>query len=173
MSKLTFIQITVGLLVAAQAAFGQAATPASKALSFEVASIKRAAPLDPAAIMSGKAHLGTSVDNARVDIGGASLMQLICQAYKIKPNQVTGNPPWLNVGPGVDRFDILAKMPEGTTKDQVPEMLQSLLADRFKLSVHRETRDTNVYALIVAKGGPKLEEASPDPPPAPASEEKR
>src|SRR5205814_5568237 len=68
------------------------------------------------------------------------------------------------------RFDILAKMPEGATKEQVPEMLQALLAERFQLKVHRENREQSIYALVVGKGGPKLKEAAPDPetPPAPA-----
>ena len=61
------------------------------------------------------------------------------------------------------RFDVLAKMPEGTTKEQVPEMLRTLLAERFKLTIHRETKDHAVYALVVAKGGPKMKEAEPLP----------
>ena len=59
-------------------------------------------------------------------------------------------------------------MPDGATRTQVPEMLQALLAARFQVVAHREKRDISVYALVVAKGGPKLEEAVPDPP-APAS----
>ena len=56
----------------------------------------------------------------------------------------------------------MAKLPEGANKDQVPEMMQALLADRFKLTIHRDTKDHAIYALIVAKGGPKLKESPPD-----------
>jgi uncharacterized protein (TIGR03435 family) len=63
-----------------------------------------------------------------------------------------------------DRWDIQAKLPEGTNKDQVPEMLQALLAERFKLKVHKESREQPVYGLVVAKGGSKLKEAKPDEP---------
>jgi uncharacterized protein (TIGR03435 family) len=59
-------------------------------------------------------------------------------------------------------------MPEGATKEQVPAMLKTLLAERFKLLVHREQREHPVYALMAGKTGPKLKEAAPDPaPPAP------
>ena len=60
------------------------------------------------------------------------------------------------------RFDVLAKPPAGATSEQIPEMLQDLLADRFKLVAHRETKERNVYALVVGKDGPKMKEASPD-----------
>src|SRR5207249_390169 len=52
--------------------------------------------------------------------------------------------------------------PEGTTKEQVPEMLQALLAERFQLKIHRENREHNVYGLVVGKGGHKLKESPPD-----------
>ena len=173
------LRIAAGLLSVAAAAFAQAApagagtaaAPTPK-LAFEVASIKSAPPLDPMAIASGKAHIGMSVDKARVDIGGANLMGLVCLAYKVKPYQVAGNPEWMNIGMTADRFDILAKMPDGANKDQVPEMLQTLLAERFKLQVHHDTRETPVYALVIGKGGLKMKEVPDDPPPAttPASE---
>ena len=62
-------------------------------------------------------------------------------------------------------------MPEGATKEQVPEMLQALLADRFKLAIHHDTKERSVYALVVGKGGSKLKEPPADPP-APAAAEK-
>jgi len=61
-----------------------------------------------------------------------------------------------------ERFDVLAKLPEGASRDQVPEMLQALLAERFKLTVHRESKEHAVYALVVGKNGAKLKESSPD-----------
>ena len=63
------------------------------------------------------------------------------------------------MGPGSTRFDIAAKIPQGVATDQVPEMVQALLADRFGLTVHRGTIVQPIYALVVAKGGLKLERA--------------
>ena len=72
---------------------GAAQTPAA-GLSFEVASIKPAPPMNPQAMMAGKMHVGTKIDAARVDIGFASLADLIRTAYNVKPYQVIG-PDWL------------------------------------------------------------------------------
>jgi uncharacterized protein (TIGR03435 family) len=62
---------------------------------------------------------------------------------------------------GGERWDIQAKLPEGGTPAQIPAMLQSLLVERFKAAVHRETKEHPVYALVVGKGGPKMKEADP------------
>jgi uncharacterized protein (TIGR03435 family) len=125
---------------------------------FEVASVKPSGPLDPRMIMSGQAHVGISVDSARVDIGSLPLGDLIRIAYHLKPYQVAG-PDWIKS----ERFDIVAKIPEGVSKDKFPEMLQALLADRFKMATHRETKDHPAYALLVGKNGPKLKDAEPLP----------
>lgn len=60
-----------------------------------------------------------------------------------------------------DRYDIVAKQPAGTTQDQRPGMLQALLAERFRLVVHRGSRQLPVYAMVVAKGGPKVQPVEP------------
>jgi uncharacterized protein (TIGR03435 family) len=133
-------------------------------LAFEVASIKPAGPIDPAMMMSGQARIGMKVDGARVDIGSTSLTNLIGTAYGVKPYQITG-PDWISG----ERFDIMAKIPEGAGKDKVPEMLQSLLAERFKLTVHRVQKESQIYALVVGKNGPKLKESVPDDVTAPGS----
>lgn len=151
------------------AGFVWAQSPAPPA--FEVATIKPARPITEQA-MSGKMHIGQKIDGARVDYGAMTLADLMAIAYKVKSFQITG-PDWLKT----ERFDILAKLPEGANKDQVPQMLQALLADRFKLTIHRDTKDHAIYALVVAKGGPKMKESPPDePPPAadapPPKEEK-
>jgi uncharacterized protein (TIGR03435 family) len=86
-----------------------------------------------------------------------SLADLVRTAYRMKPYQVTG-PEWMSSV----RFDIMAKLPEGASKDKVPEMLQTLLADRFKMVSHREDKEHPAYALLVGKGGPKLKEADPE-----------
>jgi uncharacterized protein (TIGR03435 family) len=83
-----------------------------------------------------------------------SLKDCIRVAYRVKDFQVEG-PDWLNGA----RFDIVAKLPAGASKDQIPDMLQDLLAERFKLAVHRGTKEHAIYALIVAKNGPKLKPA--------------
>jgi uncharacterized protein (TIGR03435 family) len=142
------------LLLAPMWAYGQA-TPA-----FEVAAVKPAPPLNlnPAAIRAGQLpHVGINVQGLRVDIGYLSLADLITIAFKVKPSQISG-PEWMKG----ERFDILAKMPDGATKDEMPEMLQALLAERFQLKIHRESREDSVYALVVAKGGHKLKESPPD-----------
>jgi uncharacterized protein (TIGR03435 family) len=98
------------------------------------------------------------IDGKRVDIGNYSLIQLICKAYDVKPYQVSG-PAWLQTaGAGIagQRFDIIANLPEGATKEQVPQMLQNLLAERFKLVIHRESKDQAVYAMVIGKGGLKM-----------------
>ena len=143
-------KISAGLVLAAGAAMGQTAT-------FEVASVKPAAPLDRSQILSGQMHVGMKIDAARVDIGSMSLADLIRVAYRVKPYQISG-PDWM----ASERFDVLAKLPEGASREQVPEMLQALLAERFKLTVHRERKEHAVYALVVGKSGPKLKESAPD-----------
>jgi uncharacterized protein (TIGR03435 family) len=143
-------KISACLVLAAGAAMGQTAT-------FEVASVKPAAPLDRSQILSGQMHVGMKIDAARVDIGSMSLTDLIRVAYRVKPYQISG-PDWM----ASERFDVLAKLPEGASGGQVPEMLQALLAERFKLTVHRERKEHAVYALVVGKNGPKLKESASD-----------
>lgn len=155
MSKFFFTKIGAVVLLAAGAATAQ--TPAAP-LAFDVASIKTATP-DQAKLMSGQQHVGLKVEGNRVDIGISSLSELIGMAYKVKYYQIQG-PDWLT--PTGQRFDILAKMPEGSNKDQVPEMLQALLADRFKLTIHRSSKENQVYALVIAKTGIKMKETPPD-----------
>jgi uncharacterized protein (TIGR03435 family) len=151
------------ILLAAGAALAQ--TPAAKP-QFEVATIKPAGPINPQAIAAGKMRIGMNIDKARVDIGFLSLADLIQAAYKVKQHQVV-LPDWAKN----ERFDIVAKIPEGGTKEQVPEMLQGLLEERFGLKFHKESREQNVFALVVAKGGHKMKESSTEPD-APLPDEK-
>ncbi|HWD00163.1 MAG TPA: TIGR03435 family protein [Candidatus Sulfopaludibacter sp.] len=143
------------LALSAGAAFAQAPKPR---LEFEVASVKIAEIPTPAMVQSGKLHAGMKIDNARVDIGLMSMIQLITKAYDVKQYQVTG-PDWMLLTP----YDIVAKMPEGATKEQVPEMLQTLLETRFGLKMHRDKKDQAVFALVVGKGGPKVTPYKADP----------
>jgi uncharacterized protein (TIGR03435 family) len=143
----------------------------SKKPAFEVASIKPAPSMADlvADIRSGKRGVGvfrTNIDGARVDMGWAPLNSLIAAAYRLKPYQIVG-PDWL----GSQAFEIHATIPEGAAKDQVPEMLQTLLEERFKLSAHRENKEQSVYALLVSKDGHKMKEAVAEAePPVPAED---
>jgi uncharacterized protein (TIGR03435 family) len=141
-----------------------AQTPAK--LAFEVATIKPSPPLSSiiTQAQAGKIDLGMRMDGARVDLKFLSLTNMLAMAYKVKAYQIEG-PDWMKS----QLFEIHAKLPEGSNKDQVPEMMQTLLAERFKLAFHRETKDQSVYALIVSKNGLKMKEAVEEPA-APAPE---
>lgn len=93
-----------------------------------------------------------------------TLKEMLVEAYDLKPYQVEV-PDWAdNLG-----YDVVAKMAQGTTMEQMRRMLQTLLAERFKVAIHRETKQLPVYALTVAKGGPKMKVVEPpDPNAAPA-----
>jgi uncharacterized protein (TIGR03435 family) len=149
---------TLALLVLALPLFAQrAAAPA-----FEVATIKQDEQISVEDVVSGKARLGATIDASQMSLRYASLASIIIRAYRIQTYQLTA-PDWTRTQP---YFDILAKIPEGNTKEQVPEMLQTLLRDRFKLAVHRDTKDIPAYVLLVGKNGPKLKEAAAGAPPA-------
>ncbi len=132
--------------------------------AFEVATVKPAAPLDMAKMMSAlqagqPPKIGARVDAGRAEYTCMSLRDLIGLAYNVRPYQVTG-PDWLPS----QRFDILAKIPDGAAKADAPKMLQSLLEDRFKLAVHRSSAEHPVLVLVIGKGGPKLKESgTPSP----------
>jgi uncharacterized protein (TIGR03435 family) len=152
-----FRSFPAGLALTAIAALAQTAP------TFEVASVKPAAPLDMVkmaqSIQNGQMpKIGAHVDAARAEYTYMALKELIVMAYKVKPYQITG-PDWL----ASQRFDIVAKMPEGATKADAPKMLRALLEDRFKLTVHRDKKENPVLALVVAKGGPKMEESAAAP----------
>jgi uncharacterized protein (TIGR03435 family) len=89
----------------------------------------------------------------RISIGQADINKLIQYAYNVKKYQVVG-PDWFQ--DLESRFDVEAKLPEGATADQVPLMLQSLLAERFVLKVHRGSAEADTYALIVGPKGTKF-----------------
>jgi uncharacterized protein (TIGR03435 family) len=132
--------------------FGQTAVPPA----FEVASIKEVrVPSSLENTPAGQFHIGTNIDGSRADYGFMSLADLIPYAYRVKRYQVSG-PAWMNE----TRWDILAKIPQGQSADRAPEMMQRLLAERFKLSIHRENREQSAYALVVGRGGLKIREAA-------------
>lgn len=131
--------------------------------TFEAASVKPAAPLDMAKMQAAMANgqmpkIGMQVHGAQVEFLYLDLKTLVSLAYKLKPYQVTG-PDWM----ATQRFDILAKLPSGATRDDIPQMLQALLKDRLKVEAHLENKEHPVLGLIVGKGGPKLTESKDAP----------
>jgi uncharacterized protein (TIGR03435 family) len=126
---------------------------------FEVASIKPALALGPA-IEAGN-FVGIKIDSAQAHFGAFALKQMLMRAYGLQQYQLIG-PDWIDT----QRFEIVAKIPEGANKDEVPQMLQWLLAERFGLVAHGETRDLPAFALLVGKDGPKMKPAAPAEPAA-------
>lgn len=127
---------------------------ASVALSgqtFEVASVKPASPDQRAVdfLISPGGHLR---------ITNLTLLEMVREAYGKKYYQVTGGPSWIDS----DRFHVDAKAPGEATRKELMVMLRQLLADRFHLQVREETREGNIYELIVAKNGPKLQKSTAD-----------
>jgi uncharacterized protein (TIGR03435 family) len=95
-----------------------------------------------------------------------NLPNLVTMAYDIPHYRLTAA-DWMNDA----KFDLVAKIPPGTTKEQLRLMEQNLLAERFKLTVHHETKEMQMYELTVGKGGPKLKESVEEPePPAPKAD---
>jgi uncharacterized protein (TIGR03435 family) len=130
--------------------FGQSSPPAR---AFEVASIKpHQGPL---------LRMDISTSGLRLNTEGANLFMLIMYAYHLKNYQVSGTTPLMADD---SRYEITAKA-EGEaapTEDEFRQMLQSLLAGRFKLKVHREMREMPVYELMVGKNGPRFKQSAPD-----------
>jgi uncharacterized protein (TIGR03435 family) len=92
----------------------------------------------------------------RFEMHGATMLDLIRTAWDVVPQRVVGGPTWL----ATNKFDVVATGPVGVTREQANAMLKMLLADRFKLVVHEDTRPLTGFALTVAKGGPKLKRAA-------------
>jgi uncharacterized protein (TIGR03435 family) len=141
------------VVVARGLALGQVPTqPQSPA--FEVASVK------PTSLSAREAlnpiNLFPRIDAGRVEASGYSLDGLIAWAYRVKSGHVSG-PSWLTT----ERFDIVAKIPEGSSKDQIPEMVRALLSERFKLVAHKEQKPVPVYALVVGPKGVTFKESDP------------
>jgi uncharacterized protein (TIGR03435 family) len=125
---------------------------AQETASFEVASIKFHP--GPITMSGGGIHGATLSDTA------LTLLNLTEDAYNLRRDQISGGPSWIDS----DRYDVIAKAEgEGALAgDKAMQMLQALLADRFQLKLHRETRETPVYELVVGKNGPKLKASSAD-----------
>jgi len=140
--------------------------------TFDVATVKSTSgTLRNGAMRVGAAPIDypTVGTPGRLHYDRVSLYSILLVAFSLMEMQLVG-PDWM----ATEFYEIDARMPVGTTADQSRTMLQNLLVERFKMTIHRETRETDAYRLVVAKGGSKLKEgASPDsnavlPPPAPA-----
>lgn len=125
--------------------------------SFEIASVKQGNPDDPLAfrLQPGGRYL----------VQGASLRVLIADAWAVQEYQISGLPAWAKS----EKYSIEAKTsgpipPWPDSNKVLAAMLQSLLEERFNLSLHRETRQDTIYNLVPAKGGFRLEIAKPDAP---------
>jgi len=147
------VLIVLGLLVVAIPILSQA--PAGRQ-QFEVASVK---VHPPPVTLIGIANRG-----GRFTATGFSLKMLVGRGYAVPASQIVGGPSWADS----ERYDIEAKAPEGATQFQ--PMLQSLLEDRFKLRIHKETKDLPVYELVVAKSGLKMKLSEDQTPPPPVAQ---
>jgi uncharacterized protein (TIGR03435 family) len=145
------MKILFALLLAALAAGPQ----------FEVASVRPTSPTGEHAL-----SLSLRFDTSQVRIAALPLRDIVALAYRVQPAQVLG-PDWMRSTP----IDIVARLPEGATAQQIPDMLQALLAERFGLVVHREKRETAAYALVVGKPPLQLERHGPPSASAPATGE--
>jgi uncharacterized protein (TIGR03435 family) len=137
--------------IAIGCAFALSALPAfGQAPAFDVATVKPSDPNRPMAINRSGYHLATV---------STSLEFLISWAYDIHRDRIYGKPKWLDDV----RYDVVANAPEGYKAAPQPgqpgplqQMTQALLAERFRLAVHSEKRELPMYALVVAKDGPKV-----------------
>jgi uncharacterized protein (TIGR03435 family) len=164
MNKLT-LAVCLGavLTVASTPEHALAQAPTTTPLAFEVVSIKKSAPPDPADPRTLIPQMVPS-PNGSIRAKNFALRLLIRTAYKLDDEQIVGGPDWQLS----DKFDINANAPaDGTmTEDSLRERLRTLLADRFKLKTHMETREFNVSALVLAdkdgKLGPNLKPSTAD-----------
>ena len=145
-----FVLTTLLLMCADQTASAQPPN------TFEAASVKPSLP---------GTRFRSSLDTSQFNCAANSLLILILEAYPdISSARVSGGPAWLTT----ELWDLAAKLPpnmptaEKELNHKTELMLQALLADRFKLTTHRETRDQQIYGLLLAKGGPKLKPSSAD-----------
>jgi uncharacterized protein (TIGR03435 family) len=120
------------------------------------------AAFDVASVRPSQREVGPDYNNqfeyspTGLTVRNATLKRLIAEAWRLQLSQVIG-PGWLSR----NEYDIKARVPEGAASDQIALMLKGLLADRFGLKMHSESRPMRAYALIVAQGGPKIHPVSP------------
>jgi uncharacterized protein (TIGR03435 family) len=130
-----------------------------------VAGVEAQAPtFEVAAIRSHPGEVTFSSDpsirGSRVTGTACTLLDMITTAYDVRYDQISGGPAWV----GTERYDLEAKAGgDGQpTQDQMRMMLQNLLAERFQLKLHRDTKEVPIYALVVGRNGPKLTPSAPN-----------
>ncbi len=124
----------------------------AKAPAFEVASITPCKPNTPEPPGEHAGMVQFTFPGGRFRASATTLKFLLEWAYGIQPSQHSGGPSWM----GTDRYDIVAKAEGNATDEQQKLMLQTLLAERFALKVHRERKELPVYVVSVGKSAPKL-----------------
>jgi uncharacterized protein (TIGR03435 family) len=142
----------IAVTLFAAAALPQTTTPRPKFETFDVASIKPS-PLEDRAGRYIRMQSGHQFQVKNYTVRG-----MIGAAYNLTPRAISGGPDWA----GTDRYDVLAVTPgelQPNTDEQMT-MLRKLLADRFQLTFHRESKEFSAYALTVVKGGSKLTEST-------------
>ncbi len=123
----------------------------ARAQTFDVASVK----IPPPHVIGQPYDIAIGdVRDDTVTFSNASLADCIRFAYGLSSNLQLSAPDWITSAEF--RYDILAKTPPGATPEQIPQMMRALLAERFRLEFHREQRTLSYYALVVAKGGPRM-----------------
>jgi uncharacterized protein (TIGR03435 family) len=132
-------------------AYGQSTPPPA----FEVASVRTAAPSSGGPVRSSMRGGPGTADAERIVFTNVTLMSVLLRASDVKSYQAQG-PGWISSL----RYDITAKVPPGATKEQFNIMLQHLLADRFHLLLHHETKELRGYELVRGKGDPKLKSST-------------
>lgn len=161
------------LLLLAQAGAASAGQARGAVEQFEVASVKPSPPVPPTGgVYFGPPRGGPGTpDPGLITWTYANLRALLMTAYDMKTYQIYG-PAWLNT----ERYDIVARVPAGATKDQVNVMWQRLLTERFGVVLRHESREFQVDELVIDKGGSKLKKTTWDPasplPPGPPQEDK-
>ena len=120
---------------------------------FEVATIRPTGD-----VTQGQVAAGVHIDGAQVRWAALTLKDYIGAAYRVRVYQITG-PDWISS----ERFNIAATLPAESKQDQIPEMMQALIGERFGLKLHREKKEFPVYALEVAKDGLKMQPVAVDP----------
>jgi len=154
----------IGLAVLAAGAFAQTS---QSQLTFEVASVKPAAPPTDGRLMVMMRGGPGSPDPGQATFSNFTQRMLLVKAYGVQDYQISG-PGWLDT----ERYEIVVKVPKGATKEDFMVMLQNLLAERFKLTLHHETKELPQYALVVARSGSKLKESEAPPPAADGADPK-
>jgi uncharacterized protein (TIGR03435 family) len=154
--------VAVGCMAVAVPVFAQGVAVDAKPLTYDVVSVKQN--------KSGPGMMRIMNVPERYSTTNVGLKQLIQNAYGLKmPDMISGLPGWADSA----AFDIEAKMdaetiaalkamPKEQADDQKRQMMQAMLADRFKLKVHLETKELQIYSLVIAKGGFKLKDADPN-----------